>query len=325
MKDESARDRGQSNLERAIGVLVVGAAIVGALWVLATFVIADESMLLQYPKVLAWPLVAASLAFGFRGQIRDKVRDLRHVSRVGVEADFSGHGLEVGIASDVDQLIGVPPASEVAERAEADPAEARPPCDQESDTAGSRATQTRPTAEEPIEGSDSLGDLSKAVLSLAESLALAPSTKLRVKEFVEAGESRRALATLDVAARELRQERNVALHQGVGLRREAVEEVVRKSAEWGYRVGASGAGPLEPDIEWNSDGTWHIVTQVPKRERRETQVDVSSLEEEIRQLGRRLVGEPFAAATLSREVRYLKILKRRLRKIAPQSPWAVEN
>lgn len=48
-------------------------------------------------------------------------------------------------------------------------------------------------------------------------------------------------------------------------RRDNIEEIVRKSAEWGYDVAKAGAPKAVPDIEWSDDGGWRITTEVPKR------------------------------------------------------------
>lgn len=43
-------------------------------------------------------------------------------------------------------------------------------------------------------------------------------------------------------------------------RRESIERIIQKSAEWGYSRGVAGAAKLTPAIEWREDGSWKITT-----------------------------------------------------------------
>lgn len=46
-------------------------------------------------------------------------------------------------------------------------------------------------------------------------------------------------------------------------RRESIERIIQKSAEWGYSIGRSGAANMTPVIEWGEDGSWKITTDTP--------------------------------------------------------------
>ena len=127
--------------------------------------------------------------------------------------------------------------------------------------------------------------------------------------------------------------RNQAVHRQKETR-ESIEAVIRKSAAWGYDMGSAGAPEAVPDIEWNTDGTWRITTEVPERrpkERTITNVDpgsnrlrqITALEKEIKDLERKQ-HSPFGAGLASFvDQGWLRELKNRLSKIDPGNPWTL--
>ena len=115
------------------------------------------------------------------------------------------------------------------------------------------------------------------------------------------------------------------------LQRESVESIIQKSADWGYRLGRSGSPQAVPDIEWSSDGSWQIATDIPRNKAgsvvRSSSTDtlrsIVELEKEIKAIEKRK-HSMFGVSAIStlQDQGWLVELKRRLGRVDPGNPWA---
>lgn len=96
-------------------------------------------------------------------------------------------------------------------------------------------------------------------------------------------------------------------------------------------MGRAGAPRAVPDVEWNDDGTWRILTEIPRRRSEPLLSDdavarqVKALEGEIKQLERNKhnpAGRLGMTAFGDRE--WLRELKRKLARIDPTNPWSTD-
>ncbi|MFJ6560758.1 hypothetical protein ACIQMV_12895 [Streptomyces sp. NPDC091412] len=88
-------------------------------------------MVLDYLKVLIWPVTTLAIVYGFRGQFKDLIRRIRLLSGPGIDAEFSERVLEASEGAEVavlshppgDALEGPEPSGPSAGGAAEPPAE----------------------------------------------------------------------------------------------------------------------------------------------------------------------------------------------------------
>ncbi|MFD8396241.1 hypothetical protein ACFV2N_45430 [Streptomyces sp. NPDC059680] len=79
-------------------------------------------LVLDFTKVLVWPLVVLFIAYGFRDEVRGLLRRVRNLSAVGVDAEFSeavevaSAGVEAAVRESPPSQEALEPASGPAER-----------------------------------------------------------------------------------------------------------------------------------------------------------------------------------------------------------------
>ncbi|MFJ5805077.1 hypothetical protein [Streptomyces sp. NPDC093093] len=77
-------------------------------------------MVLDYLKVLIWPVTTLAIVYGFRGQFRDLIRRVRMLSGPGIDAEFSERVLEASEGAEVAVLTH-PPGETPEEPESSDP------------------------------------------------------------------------------------------------------------------------------------------------------------------------------------------------------------
>jgi hypothetical protein len=65
-------------------------------------------MVLDYLKVLIWPVTTLAIVYGFRGQFKDLIRRIRMLSGPGIDAEFSERVLEASEGAEVAVLSHPP-------------------------------------------------------------------------------------------------------------------------------------------------------------------------------------------------------------------------
>lgn len=317
--------------------------MIGALWVIFRFVVADEELVLSYLKVLAWPSVVAIAGYWFREPIKEKLGQLIGLEALGARANFAG--LEQRLQSNVDALLddgdgGLPSDDDVlADKEHVDHTDG--PALTPAGGAGSEVS-TDQVADRPAEPQaaqlDQLLDMLPATLVREQLLHLARAMDLSVALRHDLWDSRlppgeamaQATKQLMGAASRLK-DRRASRHEAT---RENIESVIQTSAEWGYEMGRAGATRAVPDIEWNDDGSWRITTAVPPRRppshpvsdvaRRRLQIE--QLEEEIKALERKrhrdqVLGNPLGGM-FNTDDGWLRSLKKKLAELDPGNVWA---
>ena len=317
--------------------------MIGALWVIFRFVVADEELVLSYLKVLAWPSVVAIAGYWFREPIKEKLGQLIGLEALGARANFAG--LEQRLQSNVDALLddgegGLPSDDDVlADKGHVNHTDG--PAVTPAGGAGSEVSADQ-VADRPAEPQaaqpDRLLDMLPATLVREQLLHIARAMDLSVAirhDLWDSGlppDDAMAQATKQLmgAASRLR-DRRATRHEAT---RENIESVIQTSAEWGYQMGRSGATWAVPDIEWNDDGSWRITTAVPHRRppshpvadvpRRRLQIE--QLEEEIKTLERKrhrdqALGTPLGGM-FNTDDGWLRSLKKKLADLDPGNVWA---
>jgi hypothetical protein len=318
---------------RVLAVVLSGGI---ALWLLFHFVISDDQLLLDYLKALVWPLVILGAMFWLRDPLRQKVGQLLRVEAFGTSAEFAGE-LQQEVASDVDALTAVRVAIEQGDFSiGVGTPESSVVRHQVRESEHSDASQTGSTPPAPGNLEDShREDLLTVLTDLSTDPNLIETIQAALQSHPEEGRRlvhdavRHEAARIGVLRKQLTNSRE--------QNRESVENIIQKSASWGYEMGRAGAPKAVPDIEWREDGTWSITTEVPSKStapRVSAQVSASlagrrrgieRLESEIFKAQRDMAKlSPYGNATMamltSPEGAYLQQLKRQLRQADPGNP-----
>lgn len=338
---------------RAATSFSIGLALVAIFWVIFTYVVTDRALLLEYLRVLAWPLLVAVALFWLREPLREKLLQLLRIEVPGGSAQFAGSGEELArsLKPDVDNLLGDEAAVESGEHPESgevasdeapgvegvvehdangespqlpSPVEVTPvQLESPVEPQTGRPTQTE-AQHLPEQVQDRVSVSRVRLLELAKTAGLGPKAAARV-----------TLAMRDDPDAALKLIQAGTTNSGVPRSqqsRDSIESIIRKSAAWGYDMGVAGAPGAEPEIEWNPDGSWRITTEVPPRSRsgavvRAMQMNASharhvkELEDEIKEAERKKLSPFSASARLDAEP-WLRELKSRLVAIDPGNPWA---
>jgi hypothetical protein len=72
-------------------------------------------MVLDYLKVLIWPVTTLAIVYGFRGQFKDLIRRVRMLSGPGIDAEFSERVLEASEGAEV-AVLSHPPGDALEDR-----------------------------------------------------------------------------------------------------------------------------------------------------------------------------------------------------------------
>ncbi|MBO0609866.1 hypothetical protein [Myceligenerans salitolerans] len=339
--DVDALDAPGGRTRRGRGAVLLLAVVASGVlvWALFKYVITDPDLALEYLKALAWPAVVAASLFWLRSPLRDKLGQLLRAEGFGTAFQFGERTrqLEEGLGPAFLQLgaTGDSPASDSS--AAADP----PESDADSGDA-SVADEYATSIEEEGSEAPSIGGVATDpevplsveplddLAAIAQALGVPQSTVLPIQRRFDSepeAARKRLLKTVIEAARRV----HAADHRTSKQRsdtREGIEDVIRKSAAWGYDMGRAGARRAVPDVEWNEDGTWRIVTEVP-RHRSQPQVSGDALtrqvrawEDEIKELEREKYN-PLVVSGVTHlgNQKWLSELKRKLARVDPTNPW----
>jgi hypothetical protein len=340
------------SVARRASLVLATPVAVGLVWVLFRYVVEDAGLVLDYLRVLVWPLVAVAVLSFFRNPVEEKVRQLLRLDAFGASAQFSpeaqGRRLARDLDGDLQDLFEVIDAdvSEGQSAVDADQGEDAEDVPQDAlaptEEAGSRESITSTTA--PDDDATTAASSERPAVDLddyfeiARVLGVPLAIRYDFRERVLKGEKgafEGLKAHIESEAQRARSVRNQAMHRQEETR-ERIEAVIRTSAAWGYEMGRAGAPEAVPDIAWNKDGTWRITTEVPKAtaapkrapapriEYYDDMREVRELVKEIKEIERKRHGGPGALGGLLafQDDGWLKELKRRLAMVDPRNPWA---
>lgn len=331
-------------------------AVAAGVWALFSFVITDRELFLEYVRVLAWPMLVAVALYWLRDPLRDKLRQLLRIEVPGGAAQFANSGDELArqLKPDVDSLLGEGASGEqrvdahgddaMADRsAEADEGEdasaAAEPARDEGHTEGVTVEQPQGTARGEGDAEEAEA-APPAPAALEPRLAVSPYRVVQLAKAVGLGPkaTQRVVLTLeedpDTALRQIEAgARNAAVHRSQESR-DSIERIIRKSATWGFDMGVAGAPSAEPEVEWNSDGSWRIATEVPPSTKSEAVAkavqmsasqtrSIKELEDEIKKLERERLSPFGSGISRMNSEPWLRELKSRLSLVDPGNPWSV--
>lgn len=264
---------------------IIGGLISIIIWALFKFVVTDSTALLEYLKVLVWPIVVLGGLAILRDPIVSKMNQLLNIDVMGVKAGFSqtqaDRELERDLRGPINRLVGVDKPHETLEEVDdpsADESQATPvpePGPSEADR-----SDVFDAFVEPDE--DSMGaPVSDQTRTLNAHEKAQPATAERPDALIVDGRILSALErssgiksadrTRTINERLNRVHNRVMMLNARAYRadreqqalKNSAEEIVRRSAEWGYDVAKAGGKRAVPDIEWQEEGGWRIVSEVP--------------------------------------------------------------
>lgn len=343
-QSEPGDDAGISGWQRVAGpglLLVASAALLGtATWAFFRWVVTDAGLLLDYMRVLVWPVVAVGVLIWLRDPVLEKFRDLQELRAMGVTGNFesqSAAALSFTLGDDIDAVSGTRRIRDLEDPEDdlhgklaetVETRDAQTPTEPADRPPANPGTATPTTAED-----DGRRELLRRLTSL-----VSPTPK--VFKMTEEDPERAEAYLLNLLDTRLTRD-EVRQRETEQERQNALESIVRKSADWGYAMGRAGAPRAVPDIEWLADGTWHITTEVPRQQAptrfakgvaesvsrlSNHERHINTLQDEIRQIERDRM-KMGLAASLGPLVRhkdddYLHELKRKLQRIDPGNPYA---
>jgi len=290
--------------------VVFGLAVLAALY-LAIFRLPEPRLTLDYLKALTWPGLVAVVLYWLREPLREKVAQLLKIGALGVEAQFANLRLQ-------EELTG--PAAAVLD---------------DTEDSGSEDPEATP--------GEAAGVVHK--VNIDDHLKVTDQSKSDGVGEPESTPPVRGLPTVQQVAAQM-----AVLERGLkrGKEKQAIEDIMRVSAWWGYDMASLGFKTRPtPVVEWTEDGRPLIqyakgepggAANIPVQRggaEGNRQVMVSRLEQEIRDLEAKVerpmtildyavgpLGEPDGKREGDKG--RLRKLKLRLRKIDPDSPLGLE-
>jgi hypothetical protein len=359
---------GKGGKWRPVRTLITAALAAGLLWFLFARVITNPRLALDYIRAILWPVVVVLILFALRAPLGEKLRELLKLEAFGAAAEFRERRTRQ-FAEELDGPIGALEATATdAEETPPDSVEQAtdegngvastsgdsnaigddvPPEASDSDSKPVVVTQTDDLGEDgraqgPSQGAQEWEDRLEDLLSIGIALGVpgSVSTKMR-RDLTKSPEEtyKKVLRYMIVRAAAAHSKQDKAVHSRSETR-DGIENIIRTSAAWGYDMARSGAPKTVPDVVWNSDNTWRIVTTIPNR-KEDLSSDrvtpptsgtapgsrlrsIQALEDEIKKIEKGKHG-PFSKSSLhalSGDNEWLMELKKRLRSIDAENPWA---